>query len=90
MWVNTLIRTGNILCHIQAFYRLNYIHHKMKTFIKLLNNNYVGVVRTLNNKHQKFMTYRLVYNIYYVFMHYKRYKHILCLIRDIIFKVYKE
>ena len=29
--------------------------------------NYVGVIRTLNNKYQKFMTYRLVYNIYILF-----------------------
>ncbi len=27
------------------------------------NNFYVGAIRTLNNKYQKFMTYRLVDNI---------------------------
>ena len=26
--------------------------------------DYVGVIRTLNSKYQKFMTYRLVYNIF--------------------------
>ena len=26
--VDTLNRTGNVLCHIQLFYRLNYIHLK--------------------------------------------------------------
>ena len=28
---------------------------------------YVGVIRTLNSKYQKFMTYRLVYNIFFFF-----------------------
>ena len=50
--VNILTWTGNLLCHIQLFYLLNYIHLY-----------YVGVIRTLIGKYQKFMTYRLVYNI---------------------------
>ena len=47
--------TGNILFHIQLFYLLNYIH---------LLYSYVGVIRTPNSKYQKFMTYRLVHNIF--------------------------
>ena len=50
--VNILTWTENLLCHIQLFYLLNYIY----LF-------YVGVIRTLNSKYQKFMTYLLVYNI---------------------------
>lgn len=43
-------------------YPPNFIIINNKNLItKLLN--YVEVIRTLNNKHQKFMTCRLVYNI---------------------------
>ena len=57
--VNILTWTGNLLFHIQLFYLLNYIHLFTINFLI-----YVGVIRTLNSKYQKFMTYLLVYNIY--------------------------
>ena len=46
---------------------LSYTHLNLIYFIIYLKKNfyvlYVGVVRTLNYKYQKFMTYLLVYNI---------------------------
>ena len=68
--MNILTWTENLLCHIQLFHQLNYIHLLLINFFltspwKEQNglNFYVGVIRTLNGKYQKFMTYRLVYNI---------------------------
>ena len=81
--VDILTWTGNLLCHIQLLYLLNYIHlflhnyylitvtseTKAKRYVlRLAIKNsfivaYVGVIRTLNSKYQKFMTYLLVHNI---------------------------
>ena len=46
---------------------LNYSHRKIINIIQKMYI-YVGVIRTLNGKYQKFMTYLLVHNIYkYIF-----------------------
>lgn len=37
--------------------------YKLKKRSKFIKKDYVGVIRTLNCKYQKFMTYPLVYNI---------------------------
>ena len=39
------------------------VPHTVALPIELYPPDYVGVIRTLNNKYQKFMTYLLVYNI---------------------------
>lgn len=40
--------------------------HTVALPIELYLPFYVGVIRTLNNKYQKFMTCRLVYNIFFL------------------------
>ena len=44
--------------------RKHSVPHTVVLPIELYPPYYVGVIRTLNSKYQKFMTYRLVYNIY--------------------------
>lgn len=64
MRADTLTWTGNLLCHIQLFYLLNYTHlikNKLKILITLF---YSGMIRTFNYKYQKFMTYLLVHRIF--------------------------
>lgn len=66
MYIKYIIRLKNLIILHKPGEKFEFsflIHEIIVLPIKLSWLNYVGAIRTLNNKYQKFMTYLLVNNI---------------------------